>query len=242
MGTVNISGSVSVDGSGCATSCGGTGQDRLTVGLGDGVCSKTYETVLCTANPITVATVGALGAAWADIDFLSELDEIEFLLVRSSTDVVLRIGAAAAVLTGVGGVFPSGFAGGETLIGTLDGVPFTVTFTVGAQTAAQVATEINGALALLGIATPRAAVASSGQLTITGVLTGAEGTVTTTGGTGAAAIGLSAASAVGDGEDIAVSGLFLSEFVRRNATYTPSRIQVSGSASLTIVAGGRTSA
>lgn len=240
MGAISITGSVSVDGSGCATACGGSGQDRLTVGLSDG-CDKTYETVLCTGNPIAFATVGALGAAFEDIDFLSELDEIEFLLVRSSSQVVLRIGAAAAVLAGVGGVFPSGFVGGETLIGTLDGTAFTVTFTAGAQTAAQVAAEINGALALLGIATPRAAVASNGQLTITGVLTGAAGTVTTTGGTGAAAIGLSASSAVGDGEDIGVNGLFLAEFVRRDATFTPARVQVSGQASLTIVAGGRKS-
>lgn len=238
-GSVNISGSVSVDGSGCASACGGAAADRTVVGLGDG-CAKTYETVLSTANPISVSTVGALGAAWAELDFLSELEEIEFLLVRSSSQVVLRIGAAAAVLTGVGGVFPSGFAGGETLIGTLDGTAFTVTFTAAAQTAAQVATEINGALALLGIATPRATVAASGQIAIEGVLTGAAGTVTTTGGTGAAAIGLGAASAVGDGEDIGINGLFLSEFVRRDSTFTPTRIQVSGSASLTIVAGGRT--
>lgn len=232
-GQLELTGTITVDGDDC--SCAGAG-DSLVKSIGPD-CSTGYQTVVATAKPVSIATTGILGAEFVDLDLLDTLTRIEFLFLRSSAEIIARIGAVAAVMNGTGGVFPSSYSGGETLLLTIDTVSFTVTFLVGDQTAAQCAARINAAAALAGLATPRAVVASSGQIDISGVLTGAAGGVAVTGGTGAAAIGFTVSSEVGGGADVHIQGTFINEFPR--SSNAPSRVQVSGVATVSVVAGGR---
>jgi hypothetical protein len=72
-----------------------------------------------------------------------------------------------ATVTAAGGVYPTTFAGGETLtIGFDDSANFTVTFLVGDQSLAQVIAEINAANPGLTYAD-----ANAGQLRLTGIAT-----------------------------------------------------------------------
>lgn len=241
MGSLLLRGSLDV-GAGCGGcgGCSGCGSDRTMRALGlrcPG--SSYYQSVVATGAPIRVQTTGAPGDEFVDLDLLADLIGVEFLYVKSDAPIVLRLDAEAARVVGSGGTFPTGFAGGETLTLDVDGTAVTATFQVGDQTAAQVVARINGACAIAGLPTPRASVSGT-QVAVDGVLTGPEGNVDVTGGTGAATLGLSGASAVGSGQDIPVWGTFLAEF--RTYPDSVSRVQVSGQASLSIVAAGRTSA
>lgn len=238
MNSISLRGSLDVGLDPCCSSgCGA--QDRTVRALGLRCSTQSYQSIVETGAPLRIQTLGAVGSDFVDLDVLESLAAIEFLYVKTDAPIELRIGAAAARVTGSGGVFPTGFAGGETLTLTIDTVPVSVAFLVGDQTAAQVAARINGACALAGLPTPRASVATSGQLQIDGVETGTEGAVAITGGTGGAALGLSGRSALGSGADVPVWGMFLTEF--GNYPNVPARIQVSGIASVSIVAAGRTS-
>lgn len=232
--SLELSGTILVGGDDC--SCAGSG-DQTVKSLGGG-CPVGYSAIVTTAKPITIATPGAPGAVFVDLPLLETLTAIEFLFVRSSAEVVVRIDAAPAEVVGVGGTFPTGFSGGETLTLEIDGVAVSVAFLVGDQTAADVVARINAAAALAGLATPRARV-EGGQVAIDGVLTGSDAEIEVTGGTGAATLGLAGLSGRGAGADVRVLGTLLSEFPRTAAA--PARVQVSGTGTLTIVAGGRTS-
>lgn len=199
-----------------------------------------YESIVMTAVPLRVSTAGSVGQNFTDLDVLADFTALEFLYVKAASPVVLRIGADAAEVVGEGASYPTGFAGTETLLVTIDGTALTVAFTSGDQTLAQVVARINAAAALAGLPAPRAS-ELDGQLRIRGVSTGAAGSVVVTGGTGAEALGLdSLPSALGEGADVHVDSLFLNTFGR--GSDAPSRVQVSGQASLSIVAAGRTAA
>jgi hypothetical protein len=147
---------------------------------------------------------------------------------------MLRIGAAPAQVLGSGGSFPTTFSGGETLAFTVDGTAVAVTFTAAAQSAANVASEINQAAIAAGLTFLPAAVQSSGQLSLTGSATGVQGSVEVTAGN--ATIGLPTADLVrGAGEDVRVNGTALLQF---DASNPPSRIQVSGSAQIEVLSAG----
>lgn len=233
-GTITLKGVLEVGGE-CVAACGGgSDTDRRTLSLR---CPSTFfQGVVLTGIPLRVSTPGVLGASFVDLDLLADFVRVDFLYAKGDQPFVLRLYAASATLTGVGGTFPTLFGGGETLNVTIDGVAVAVVFQAGDQTAAQCAARINAACALAGLATPRAVVLTSGQLQITGVLTGSAGEVEVTSGTGAATLGL-AGSASGTGQDVQVFGTFLAEFDPANA---PQRVQVSGSVNLSIVAAGRT--
>ncbi len=114
-----------------------------------------------------------------------------------------------------------------------------MTFTAAAQSAQDVANEINAAAALSGLPTPRATVATSGQLQLESVQTGTQGSVEVVGGTALGTLGLTAATTLGTGADVPIQGDVLLEFPRDSDA--PARIQVSGQGTITILAGGRTS-
>jgi hypothetical protein len=242
--SVALKGTLTIGGGTCVSGgCGGAGDQSVKSLALRCASGQVFQTVVETASPIAISTPGLIGAAFADLDILGDLTSIELLYVRTDRQILLRVGAAPAVVTGVGGLFPTLFVGGETLTLTIDGTPVSVAFLVGDQTAAQCAARINAACALAGLATPRAVVASSGQIAISGVLTGAQGTVVVTGGTGAAALGMTGLSAVGLGADVPVYGTMLIEFgvAGQTSPPLPSRIQVSGLASITVVAAGTSS-
>jgi hypothetical protein len=242
MGAVQISGSLVATDS-CSSTCSGVGGNQAVFVLGDavcGVCTKHYQSVVNSVQPLQVLTTGLPGAQFVDLDILDGFVGIELLAVHTDQKLFLRIGADVARVLGVGGTFPTGFGGGETAIVDYDGLgSVTTTFTAAAQTAAQVAAEMNAAAALAGLATPRVTVAISGELQIESIQTGAQGSVEVVGGTGLATLGLTAGTTLGAGADVPIQGDGLFEFPRD--TDSPARIQVSGQGTITLLAGGRTS-
>lgn len=239
--TLTLRGTLEVSGGNCVSSCGGGAADRHVQSLSLGECGGViYETAVQTPAKIAIATAGAIGQNFVDLDILQQLGSIEFLAAETDNDLIFRIGAGVATLLGTGGTFPTGFAGGETLNLDFDGVAVAVAFLVGDQTAADCAARINAACALAGLATPRATVVS-GQLQITGLVTGVAAEVSVTGGTGAATIGFPGTpSANGTGNDVRVNGLLMMQFSRYpNA---PTRIMVSGTAGLELTAAGKSAA
>jgi hypothetical protein len=104
--------------------------------------------------------------------------------------------ATAATVTGIGGVFPTLFVGGETLTIGYDGTPdFTVTFLAADQTALQVAARIN---AYAGFAF---ADVSGGQVRFTSIQRGQGAQVRIVSGSAGVltALGLTAATTIGTG-------------------------------------------
>lgn len=236
-GAITLAGYLALGGDacGCATLGGGAMSQRA-LSLGPCGDSAYYQSIVQTGGALTIATPGAIGDAFEDLDLLGDLETIEFLYAKVRGPLILRVGADVAQLLGVGGTFPTSFVGGETLTLEIDGVPVSVVFDVADQTVAQVAARINAACAFAGLPTPRASVTPISQLQIDSVDTGPEGTVEITGGTGAATLGLTGLSAVGSGADQRVDGLFLAQYDRSDA---PGRVQVSGSGTLELVAAGR---
>lgn len=235
---LTLKGSLTTGGD-CPAACGGGG-DSTVIKLSSRCSPGFYQSAVSTPVPLVVQTLGLPGVQFVDLDILDSLTAIEFLYVKSNARIVLRIGADEAVLSGTGATFPTGFVGAETLITNIDGISVTTTFLVGDQTAVQVVARINAACALAGLSTPRASVSqSTGQILIRGTATGASSFVQVTGGTGATILGFSGTPiAHGAGADVQLNGTFLIEFpVSPDA---PTRIQVSGQATVQLEAAGRT--
>jgi hypothetical protein len=234
--SITLRGTLEVGGDACVSACA-TG-DRTTKQLALRCGTRVYQSSVETPESLQIQTVGAIGNAFIDLDALDQFIAIELLFARSEAPMILRIGALPARLDGVGATFAT-VLNAETLLVTIDGVPVVVTFVVpGDTTAAAIAARINAAAALAGLPTPRAEVLASGQLRISGVLTGGAGTVAVTGGTAATKLGYPGTpSAVGAGEDVRIFGSFFAEFDPQAA---PARIQVSGTGRLTLLAAGRT--
>lgn len=110
-----------------------------------------------------------------------------------------------AYVTGVGGTFPTGFVGGETLTLTIDGVPIAVVFGAVDQSAAEAGFAIDTAVGLAGVGDSLSV--SRGQIRITSPMSGTVGaSVAITGGTAAAALGLAGLTSTSRATGI-VSGL-----------------------------------
>lgn len=136
-----------------------------------------------------------------------DVAEARLIYIESDGDIRVTPGgglATAAQVDGVGGTYPTGFAGGETLILDVDNTySFTVTFTVSASTVADVINEINAAAALAGVLGAGGVPATiardngSGQLRLISPTTGATSEIDITGGTALATLGLSVATTNG---------------------------------------------
>jgi hypothetical protein len=238
--TISQSGTMTISDSSCSSGAGQTQRD-LSLGRAGDACSgeKTVEASVC--SQVVIDTAGGLGSEFVDIDCLDALSEILYLFLRSSTNVTLRLYALPAVALGVGGTFPTGFSGGETLLITIDGVLVTVTFDAADQSAAQCVARINAAFALAGYSTPLASVVN-GQIQISGVATkvgsGGVGELSF-GGTGQATLGFASPTNIpAQGEDTTISGLYIAEYPV-SGSLAPTKAQISGSATVDIVAGGR---
>jgi hypothetical protein len=239
---VEVSGSLTVQSDTCVS---GQTSDAINVSLGPGGCcsgKKYYQAII--RQQLELATTGLVGTNFEDLDVVADLTQVELLYIKSTAEVAVRLYAIAASIQAVSGVFPTGFGGGETLITTIDGVPVTTTFDVADQTAAQCAARINAAMALAGIATPRASVVS-GQILITGVETAVGssgiGQISCT-GTGAAQLGLDSGSSPttvdAQGKDVHVNGLSIFEFPTTGSNLLTA-IEISGVATIDVLAAGR---
>ena len=235
-GNLTLSGALRVGGD-CVTACGGA-SDQVVYQLALQCASSQYQSVVDVPVPLSI--VGTIGTDYVDLDVLNDLIAIEFLYLKSSGDIIARIGAGPATLTGVGGTFATILVG-ETLNITIDGTPIAVVFTGTDITAALCVARINAACALAGLATPRAVVvASTGQIQITGLATGPQGTLAITSGTATVKLGFTnGQTAVGTGADVRFAGTLMIELSRYpNA---PTRVQLSGTAQVKVLAAGRTS-
>jgi hypothetical protein len=234
--TLQLRGTIEVGGDACVSSCASA--DRLVKQLALRCATQSYQSGVDTASPLNIATAGAIGAIFVDLDILEDLIAIEFLYAKTSQPLILRIGAEAASVLGVGGAFGT-VLNGETLTLTVDGVAIVVTFVVpGDTTAVAIAARINAAAILAGLGfLPASVDTASGQLRITGQLTGTAGSVVITGGTAVGKLGLTGLSDTGAGSDVRVYGTLLVEF---DPQAPPARIQVSGTGQLTLLAAGRT--
>lgn len=237
---LTFKGSVEV-GAGCAVTSGCASSVATMMRVIAARCGAFYQSVVASPEPIRIATLGNPGAAWADLNALDDLTSIEFFYITSDQPILVRIGAEIPTLIGVGGIFPTGFVGAETLNIDFDGLVVAVVFLIGDQSAAQVVARINAACALAGLPTPRAVVSTSGQIQIDGINTGTNSTLKVPSGTGAAAIGFGAfPSDSGAGADVPLWGTMLIEFPSTGGLIPPpARIQVSGTANVSVVAAGR---
>lgn len=248
--TVAIRGSLLVSEGGC----GGCSTDQTTkpVSLGgaSGICCDaglSYDE--SAAFSTAIQTVGAVGAAWADIPGLSQFTAIEFLRVVSSARIRLRFNATRPQLVAtapipVGGVV----AGAATFIVTNDtGTQYTatVTFSGATNTPALVMAAINAALAGAGAPFPpdgQIARLSGSTLSIINPGIGPAAFVQLAAGAPVdLGLGIVLVRVTGTAQDMPdTEGLTILQFPR--SPNAPTRVQVSGVASLDIVAAGRVSA
>lgn len=198
--------------------CGcGTG-DEVVITFDGG--TQTYGAVFKTVAPFQFAD----SALWVQLPLADELLDVSLLSLSAVNGTLtnLLIGAPPT-WAGAGGVFPTGFVGGEIFtfrLAAYDPVAggyttivatFVVTFTVAAQTASDVARAINAQLALQGYA-PMATVQTSGQLLLTAPQPGQgfrlENVVPKS------AIGYAAGNLGADGTGVTqvIPGLYLAEF------------------------------
>jgi len=236
MGSLVLNGFLQAggDGCGCSDSSGGSG---CTERLGLRCSPGTYQSILSTDAPIRVSTPGAVGDAFVPLAMLGDFVGIEFLYVKSNAPIALCIDAGSASLTSDAITLPTGFVGGETMTVTIDQhTPVVVTFLAGDQTLAQVVARINAAFALAGLPTPRCEAVGTTKLKITAIECGPSSEVLI----GAApAIPFTTSLATGNGSIIEFAGTFMIEF--NPYPDSPSRVEVSGQASISVLAAGRTS-
>lgn len=229
---VSLVGKVSVGGGDCGCSGSGGVSKQQPLDLG---CNGTqYAAVVSTDCPTQVQTTGVVGAEFVDLPGTDGIGGFQLLVVKTQTVMRLRIGGAAATLLGSGASFPTGFSGGESLTFEADGVEVDATFTAAAQSAVQVAQEINQAAIGAGLTYLPATVDATGQLRLSGRLTGSEGTLEITGAL--AALGFaSPVLVVGAGSDVDVNGAFLAQF---DSSAAPARVQISGNGRVEVLAAG----
>lgn len=225
-----LDGHISVGGNGCGCN-DSSGVSSTVRGLSLECSSTSFEAIKSTDCAVQVATLGSIGQNWSELPVL--LGVYQLLSLKTSAAVKLRIGAAPASIPGSAGVFPATTINGSTFAFTADAVPVSFAFAGGSLSAAQVANQINAAAVAAGLSFLPAAVTAAGQLTLSGLKTGTDGSLAIT--TGIAAIGLPTTAAVkGAGADVDVWGSFLVQFGQLG----PSRIQISGNAKIEILAAG----
>ena len=228
QGTLEVNGSVVV-GNGACGPCDDAGSSK-TVGLGFQCPSLQFASILSTDSPIAFNSP----LVFADLPLLQSFAEIGFIVMQTrGQDIDIRLNPLPAVALASNSEPYAGLSGLD-LVTAVDGqAPVTTVFSV-ATDAATLANEINAAAALLGQPPPASDV--GGQVQISGVLTGPEGSVDIQSGTALAALGLSVGVSLGTGEDIQSGEIWMQKFAS-----TPNgvkRIQFRGTASLSILAAG----
>lgn len=228
---LTLQGNVVVGGHGC----GCDGGSQKIQGLSFACPQTLFQGIGGTDCAVQIITPGAPGDNFVELPGSGMVGTYQLLIVRTTAPVVLRVGAAPAELLGVSGSFPTSFAGGETFAVTVDGVAVAATFTSGDQSAAQVAARVNQAAIAAGLTFLPVSVQTNGQLRIRGLKTGVDGSLDIT--TANATIGFpsAAAEAIGGGVDQDVNGLLVQQFPSSAA---PTRIQISGSAQVEVLAAG----
>jgi len=239
--SISVRGSI-VAGSSLCTSGGGVNQLVRELALAGG-CSDGLPFNSVVSGSVSIATAGALGAEFVELDILRDLGEIEFLYVMTSARVRLRIDARPSTTLAVGGIYPTLFVGGESVDWYLDALAvIPVTFDAGDQSVEQVAARFNAAAALAGAPTPRVTV-SNGQLLFTSAVASpisseSRNAFVISAPAVATRLGLTTPTLTpGKGGDVELCGLGMLQFPR--SPNAPVRIDASGNATIEIIAAGR---
>lgn len=249
METLSVRGTTAIGGAGCG--CGdGSGATRELVLGGAGACASGLQYESAIAAPVTVSTSGSVGQNWVDLPVADAFTAVEFLQVTSSARIRLRfnptrpqiVGTVALPLTGVQ-------TGTLNFTVTNDlGVasPVAVAFTASQNTPAAVALAINVAVAAAGVQPPSdgpvARLSALNVLTLVNPGVGPLAVLTLAAGANAL-LGLGTVQVVVEGtvfEMPDTEGLVVLQFPR--SPNAPTRVQVSGVASLDVVVAGRVSA
>jgi len=168
--------------------------------LSDLLFDRDLTSLLDTLDHATAIVATLVSAETNFVVPFGDVAEARLVYIEADGEIAVTFGgglATAALLTGVGGTYPTTFAGGETLELDIDNAgSLTVTFTVAAQLLADVINEINAAAALTGLAPIASDV--GGELRLTSPTTGTTSEVeVVAGGTALATLGLTAAVANG---------------------------------------------
>lgn len=170
---------------------------------------KFSRLVLCRVDTSTGAVTFSRCAFLAGVAaFRYNLEPGQTLVVNTGVDNTVTFDATVATMTAVGGVFPSTFAGGETLTMSWDNAEqFTATFLAGDQSNAQVAARINQYAGWTFCAV------SGGQLQFVSRTRGTAGTVTcVSGSTGVLTkLGLTAGHVHGTGNVANIDAVTIAE-------------------------------
>lgn len=169
--------------------------------LDDLVFSRDMQSLVDTLGEATSGNVTLAAAQSGAVIPLGEVDEARLVYIEADAEIEVTLGgvAATAALTfGVAGTYPTLFAGGETLDLTVDGTPFSVTFTASASLLQDVVNEINAAAALVGFSTGPAGQAA-GELALLSPTKGLSSEVIVSNtSTSLATLGLTADTYTGD--------------------------------------------
>lgn len=244
---VSIRGSLLVSEGGC----GGCSSDQTTKPLslgGSGCCDAGLSYDHAVAFDTSVATIGAVGAAFVDVPGLDQFTAIEFLELESSARIRLRINPTRPQLLGALALPVGGVVAGAATFTVADQagvqVAATVNFSGATNTPALVAAAINGALAAAGVPIP---VGGLAKLTGSTLIVLAPGTGPSAfvqlaaGAPGELGLGVILVRATGTASDLPdTEGLVVLQFPR--SPNAPVKVQVSGVASLDIIAAGRVAA
>jgi hypothetical protein len=202
-----------------------------------------------TAFSTSIATAGLVGAVFVDVPGLDQFTAIEFLRLVSTARVRLRVNPTRPQLTGATAIPAGGVVAGSATFTVTDSVgtqyTATVTFTGATNTPALVMGAINGALAAVGAPVPtggQIARLSGTTLQIVNPGIGPSAFVELAAGAPVdLGLGVILVRATGTAQDLPdTEGIVVLQFPR--SPNAPTKIQVSGVATLDIVAAGRTTA
>jgi hypothetical protein len=200
------------------------------MGLAFSCAGVVYGAVASTDCPVALSA-----ADFVELPCSDSVGNFRLVSLHSSAAMTLRVGASGATLLGAGASYPTGFSGGETFGFVIDGVTVAGSFTASAQTLADVVSELNQAAVAAGLAYLPFTADATGQVRVTGVKTGDDGSVSVSVAQAGIGFPSTSASAVGGGDDTVISGLYL---VQYDSTNAPTRIQVKGTGNLEVLVAG----
>lgn len=249
MNNLSIRGAI-IAGDACG-GCSSGDQATQQLGLGGAGCCDgglTYDAVI-PGDGLVVATAGLIGQNFVDLPIFDSFTAIEFLKVKSSSKVRFRFNPTRPTLTGSAPLPVGGVTAGSAVITATksDGttIPVTVNFSGASNMPALVVAAINAAFGAAGAPQPPdgpIARLSGSTLVLVNPGIGPSASLALDAGAPAdLGLGVVAVSVVGTSQDTPdIEGLALMQFPRSPGA--PTKVQVSGTATLDLIVAGRVTA
>lgn len=238
---LEFTGNITVPGP--STGLGATDKSSKNVLLQFETITRQFDNVVSTDVPYTVTSPSAFVSMPLSDELPVAVEFVSFAVLNAGT-IDFLIGTIPKI-NGASGTFPTGFTGGESFEFKLqtyndttgkfdDDFTVTTTFTAAAQSAQNVANEINAAVMLSGASTCALVSVLSGQLVLDGVTPGAEKRIFISVANATIGFDGTKEADLGTGESITVNGNFLAEL----AGVTGGQLWVRGTADLNILLAG----